>query len=89
LPNTKLLRQILGGQIESATGLAYRGKGLPRIRRFLDDGKISRLVIVANDVYADVGADDFRVLQEPFKGTLVYWEIRANCSAFELLGVPA
>ena len=37
-------------------------------------GRIKSLIIVANDVYADVANDDFRVLKTQFPGTLLYWE---------------
>lgn len=50
-----LLRGILNGSIGSRTGLPFRGKGLPAIFELLQRGAIRRLVIVANNVFADVG----------------------------------
>jgi hypothetical protein len=69
-----ILRDILNGLVASRTGLPFRGKGLPGIYRSLQAGRIKSLIIVANDVYADVANDDFRVLKTQFPGTLLYWE---------------
>jgi hypothetical protein len=70
-----ILRDMLNGRVESSTGLPYRGKGLPAISRLSIAGKIDSLVIVANDVHADVSADQYKMLPVGFRGTLLYWEI--------------
>jgi len=70
----QILKDILHGQVESRTGLPFRGKGLPSIYRDLQAGRIKSLVIVANDVYANVATDDFRILNTRYPGTLLYWE---------------
>jgi hypothetical protein len=70
----QILKDLLHGQVESRTGLPFRGKGLPSIYRNLTAGRIKSLVIVANDVYANVAINDYRVLDTPFPGTLLYWE---------------
>lgn len=70
----QILRDILHGQVESRTGLPFRGKGLPSIYRDLQAGRIKSLVIVANDVYANVANDDYRILDTNYPGTLLYWE---------------
>jgi hypothetical protein len=70
----QILKDILEGQVESRTGLPFRGKGLPSIYRDLKAGRIKSLVIVANDVYANVATDDYRILETRFPGTLLYWE---------------
>lgn len=72
--NVALLKDILDGKVESRTGKNYRGKGLPAIYRLLKEGKIHSLVIITNDVYANVSTGDFRVLPTEFAGTLLYWE---------------
>jgi hypothetical protein len=69
-----ILRAMLAGEEGSRTGLAYRGKGLPGIHGFLQRGELKTLIIVANDVYANVSTNDFRLLRGNFPGTLVYWE---------------
>lgn len=70
-----ILRDMLEGRVESSTGLSYRGRGLPSINTLWKRGDLKKLVIVSNDVYADVGEDRFFVLRRPFHGTLLYWEV--------------
>jgi hypothetical protein len=69
-----ILRDILNGNVESSTGLTYRGKGLPSMNALFRSGRLKSFVIISNDVYADVGQDDFRIMDTSFKGTLIYWE---------------
>jgi hypothetical protein len=70
-----ILRDILNGKVESSTGQPFRGKGLPAINNLSARGSIKSLVIVANDVYANVEKDEFRPMRTSFKGTLLYWEV--------------
>lgn len=70
-----ILRDMLQGKVESSTGYSYRGKGLPAINRLSEAGKIESLIIVANDVYANIAAGEYRTLPVAFRGTLLYWEI--------------
>jgi hypothetical protein len=72
--NAAIMREILLGRVESSTGQHYRGKGLPELYKKVKAGRISRLIIVANNVFADVGIDEFRQMRTGFKGTIVYWE---------------
>jgi len=82
--NTSILREILHGEMQSRTGVPYRGKGLPGVYKVLERGVLSRLVIVANDVYADVSKDDFRILDKPFKGTFLYWEVAEDLNGKDI-----
>jgi hypothetical protein len=75
--DNRILRDLLHGKVESSTGLPYRGKGLPAINRLSEDGRIESLIILANDVYANVSADEYRMLPVVFRGTMLYWEIPA------------
>lgn len=75
--NFDLLLEILKGQVESRTGLAYRGKGLPTIYKKSQSGDIKSLFIIANDAYADVTNGVYKQLDPPFRGTLLYWESEA------------
>ena len=45
------------------------------MKRLARENKISSLVIVANDVYANVSSSNFMKLRNSFHGTLVYWEV--------------
>lgn len=73
--NTDLLRKMLLGEIESSTGIPYRGRGLPSIYDCLKRGDIRNLVIITNDVYANIENNDYRTLKNEFDGTFLYWEI--------------
>ena len=73
--NQELLREILKGDIGSRTRLHYRGKGLPAIFDLQRRGRIRNLIIVSNDVFADIENDDFRHLPKAFDGTLLHWEL--------------
>lgn len=72
--HTDILWGLLEGDIGSRTGLSYRGKGLPAIRTVMKRGQIDTLLIVANDVYANVGEAASRIISPSFNGTLVHWE---------------
>jgi hypothetical protein len=73
-----ILVEIFKGGVQSRTGVPYRGKGLPSIYRLSELGRIQSLVIVSNEVYADVSAGHYRMLRSSFPGTLLYWEILAS-----------
>ena len=72
--NADIIKDILEGRVESSTGIKYRGKGLPAIYRDAQNKKILSLVIITNNVYANVENGEFRLLPVPFSGTLLYWE---------------
>jgi hypothetical protein len=70
-----ILRDMLEGKVPSSTSLSFRGKGLPYMNRLALQKRLCSLVIVANDVYANVSSGQFEMLGVQFHGTLVYWEI--------------
>ena len=72
---TQILKELLEGKIPSSTGQPYRGKGLPTIYRSGLDGKIRRLVILTNNVYADAARGEFLSLSCEVKGVILYWEV--------------
>ena len=72
--NFELLQEILQGNVESRTGLAYRGKGLPAIYQKAKSGDLKSLCIITNNVFADISQNLFFELNTPFRGTLYYWE---------------
>jgi len=73
--DSDILRDMLQGKVPSSTRLSFRGKGFPYMNRLALEKRISSLVIVANDVYANVSSGKFEMLPVQFHGTLVYWEI--------------
>jgi hypothetical protein len=72
--DSDILKQILRGEVESSTGQKYRGKGLPAIYNLAQTQRIKALIIIANNVYANVSTGQFRLLPGAFNGTLLYWE---------------
>ncbi|MBU8921512.1 MAG: hypothetical protein KOO63_06810 [Bacteroidales bacterium] len=77
--NADLLRKILEGELHrTVTGKPFRGKGLPGIREVMEQNWISNLHVITNDVFANVGAGEFRTLDFPFQGTFIYWEVGAE-----------
>ncbi|WP_424964066.1 hypothetical protein [Ekhidna sp.] len=77
--NAELLRLILDGTLhKTATRKPYHGKGLPGINMVLERNQISNLNIITNNVHANVDADDFKIIQNSFSGTFVYWEVNQN-----------
>jgi hypothetical protein len=75
--NTDIMRGLLKGEVPSSTGRKNRGKGFPHMYQDViapDRDNIRGLVIIANDVFADVERDSFRTINPPFPGTFLYWE---------------
>jgi hypothetical protein len=72
--NVSILKDVLQGNVESRTGVRYRGKGLPAIYRRAQSGGIHSLTIITNDVHANIGTGEYKLLPTEFPGTLLYWE---------------
>lgn len=74
--NAKALEMIFRGELHrTATGKTYRGKGLPGIYQAWEDKKISNLALITNNVFFDSRTDTYKILNTPFEGTFVYWEL--------------
>lgn len=74
-----VLASIMEGEIGSRTGIPFRGKGLPAMKRVYDRGQISNLIVAANDALINYGTNDKRVLKTPVHGTVITWEYRTSC----------
>lgn len=70
-----ILNDILDAQLPSRTGLPYRGKGLPAIKRTLGRQDIRNLRIITNDAFLDATTRKGKELKHPFRGTCLTWEI--------------
>lgn len=75
LSHNDILIDLLDNNLGSRTGLPYRGKGLPAIKRALERGQIRNLKIVTNGTRLDVSARKAKTLQKSFRGTCLTWEI--------------
>lgn len=74
--DAEMLQLLLQGKIHSSTGKYYRGKGLPGIFDASMNNKISNLVVISNKGYADISKDEYKILNNEFSGTFVYWELK-------------
>lgn len=79
--NADFLYSAFVDGIKSRTGLSWRGKGLPTIYEMYEDGIISNLVVISNNVYLDFDKKIFKTLSVPFSGTYYFWKIDKSCSA--------
>jgi hypothetical protein len=81
--NAQLLKLILEGELhQTVTGKYYRGKGLPGIAEVMIRNQISNLHIITNNVFCCPSKNIYRILDKPFTGTFVYWELgekNASC----------
>jgi hypothetical protein len=73
--NIDILKLMLRGGIESRTGLAYRGKGLPSMNRYSESREIRDFLILSNSVHGKIEEHRFTSLASEFQGTMLYWEI--------------
>lgn len=80
------LRLLLDGSIhKTATKHYYRGKGLPGIYKAFTENKISNLIVITNDAYADCRNNSYITLSDKFKGTYVYWELESTNHKIEAI----
>jgi len=74
--NADVLKLIFLGELhKTASGKSFRGKGLPGVYEALKHNKLSNFAMITNNVYFHSNGDDYRVLQNEFQGTFVYWEL--------------
>lgn len=74
--NADMLKLLMTGEIhKTASNEYYRGKGLPGIYQACENNNISQLVIISNDTICNFAKNSFRLLNNPFSGTFVYWEL--------------
>ena len=77
--DAKLMKLILEGQLhKTATQQTYRGRGLPYIHSCQMNDSIDSLVIISNNVYADVKNGEYKLLDNEFIGTFVTWEMNST-----------
>ena len=88
--NSRLLEDIFNDKIESRTGKYYHGRGLPLIRRRAQKGLIENVIIITNNVFANVSKGEYRILNTYFRGTFIHWEVPSSNSkelVMEYLGI--
>lgn len=76
LNEAEQLKQIIEGVFNrSSTKLHYRGKGLPSLKKSLDNNWFSNLTVITNSAFANIARNEYTLLSESFSGTYIYWEL--------------
>lgn len=76
LTDAQILEKILKGEVhKTKTELNYRGKGLPGIYEVNMRNQINNLYMITNNVFANINSDEYKIINEEFNGTFLYWEI--------------
>jgi hypothetical protein len=75
--NYKYVVSALKGEDRTATGLVYRGKGLPKIRQFCETEKIKNVRIISHKADVVIKKDEIsgRDVDTPLRGTMYHWQI--------------
>lgn len=74
--NADLLEDLLEGKVHmSVTGKHFRGKGLPGIKEAFDRKSVKNLMIITNNVKADVESKNYEIIDTQFNGTFVSWQL--------------
>jgi hypothetical protein len=77
--NAELLRLILDGTLHrTVTKQAYRGRGLPGVYQVFVRNQISELVIISNNVVANVSKNQYHTINDNFNGTFVNFILEKN-----------
>jgi hypothetical protein len=71
----RILQEIFEGKLASRTGVPYRGRGLPRIYKNVQRGRLTNVIVISNRVRADLAKSEFTSLKNNFSGTLFHWEL--------------
>lgn len=66
---------LSSGLIKSRTGIASRGKGIPKIVQVADNNLFNRFLLIANDAYIDIKSNEVSAMNENFSGTMFFFEI--------------
>lgn len=71
--DAKLLHSTMLGENRSSTGLAYRGRGLPRVREYAERKQIENLFILSGKAAFKIDVQECTI-KSPFVGTLLAWD---------------
>ena len=59
----------------------YRGKGLPGIYKAMKNNDLVNLVVITNNVYANVSSEEYHLMSREFEGTFVSWEMNETINS--------
>lgn len=75
----ELIKKIFDGKLKSRTRQNGRGKGLPAMKSdCVDHGLLDNLIVITNNVKANVSRGSYETLQASFSGTFLYWELSGD-----------
>lgn len=74
-----LLKEVMEGALtlSEKEGTHY-GNGLNSIYQDMEDGQLDNVVIISNNVFADVKNGKYHKMNESFPGSFICWEINKN-----------
>lgn len=71
-----LLKEVMEGALTlSEKEGSHYGNGLNSIYQDMEDGQLSNVIIISNNVFADVTNGKYHRMKESFPGTFICWEI--------------
>ncbi len=74
-----LLKEVMEGALTlSEKEGSHYGNGLNSIYQDMEDGQIDNVVIISNNVFADVKNGKYNKINEFFPGTFICWEINKD-----------
>ena len=74
-----LLKEVMEGALTlSEKGGSQYGNGLNSIYQDMVDNQLNNLVIITNNVFADVSKSKYSRMNESFPGAFISWEINKN-----------
>lgn len=77
-----MLKLIFLGELhKTASGKPFRGKGLPGVYDALKRNKLSNFSMITNNVFFHSNGDAYRILNNEFQGTFIYWELTLENSS--------
>ena len=80
--DAEVLKLIFLGELHrTASGKPFRGKGLPGVYEALKRNRLSNFAMITNNVFYHSDGDDYRILQNEFQGTFIYWELTPDNSS--------
>lgn len=70
----EVLAELFQGIINSVTGIAGRGKGLPKMKQDCDLGNLPKLRVLTGDVQGTVKNLKFERIKTNLRGTVLRWQ---------------
>ena len=74
--DSDLIESVLNGDFRTQTQKPYRGRGIPMIQSYDDDGYTTELIIISNRGYVCKANDVKMELSVPLQGTLYAWRLK-------------